>query len=409
MIGSSIIVYLFVISISTGLFFNALGEKSILLLLGLVFLSRNKVRISYKVLISALGMAMFVMIKAILGDLTISNDYHGIWPVYVKMIELVVVFIIFSALKQDVLLHSDTFIKHCKFLFHVCYYTTLIITIFFLMKNGIGYYRTNELTSIIYAPQFFLYYAMIFSVELLSQIFTKNRGIVQILLALVINILFIIMMNYTTQIMFLIFGLFMISIVKIANKKWKVFLCIMGCIILLFIIFPYASCFLNLINEKFFSSNKDISMRLKEISYFLSTGELSGAALGGRIRIMKISFSTFVNNPLFGVSFKNYNMNGLMVGGHYEWVDDLARFGIIGTVLLVVFAYTGFKYGIVGQKKGDDVYKVLMIVFIIYGFFNPFLNIMFVMPCFLWSWLVSSPWEKGKDASVVNMKKLSRL
>lgn len=93
--------------------------------------------------------------------------------------------------------------------------------------------------------------------------------------------------------------------------------------------------------------------------------------LGIRMEKINYTVSTFIKNPLFGIDYSNYNSN--TIGGHAQWFDDLARFGIIGFFVWVFFLTQVFIAMKRSAKEDNDknVIVVGWIIFVIIGFFNP--------------------------------------
>lgn len=65
----------------------------------------------------------------------------------------------------------------------------------------------------------------------------------------------------------------------------------------------------------------------------LISGEHVGLdTLSTRVRLTKISWNSFKEHFLFGIEFSNHQSG--VIGGHAQWVDDLARFGILGNLII---------------------------------------------------------------------------
>lgn len=385
MLLSEICLYIWVISISCGVVFNTVGEKAILVLFIITFLVSGKLKISKKILVCVSLFGVLILIKSIGVKVNITDDYHGLWAQYVRIIELILMLPLANSISNNTILNRDRIIRNCKNLFNLFFYSTIIITIIMLSINGKGYYRKEELMlSPIYAPQSFLIYSIALAEILTSKIlYEKNRRVVNIL-KLLVNGYFVFMMNYTTQMLFFLLSIFTaffckksLNLRKNLNRK-SIFL--LSFLIIGVIVVPKLPETILYINKSFFSHNEDVSMRLSEIASFLKSGKLFGKALGTRIRVMLDSWKTFLAHPWFGVPFNNYNYDQIStIGGHHEWIDDLAKFGLLGCFLFMQMIYYGIKNLIlIGGKKGKESLCLLKI-FIIYGFFNPVINMTFVI------------------------------
>ena len=103
----------------------------------------------------------------------------------------------------------------------------------------------------------------------------------------------------------------------------------------------------------------------------------------GRAGLYKLSWDTFLNNPLMG------DANGKN-GGHNFFLDHFAQIGIIGMTPFLVFLYRRFKSAFVFlSKEARTVYVICIIGFLLLGFLKGMNGIdywtyMFVyIPCIL--------------------------
>lgn len=93
-----------------------------------------------------------------------------------------------------------------------------------------------------------------------------------------------------------------------------------------------------------------------------------------RVELSMIGLNSFKQNALFGIDFRNHKSG--VIGGHAQWTDDLARYGIIGNLFLVLYYIFAAKYT-VRQCKSSFVKHLMIsewIVFLILGFLNPCLS-----------------------------------
>lgn len=92
---------------------------------------------------------------------------------------------------------------------------------------------------------------------------------------------------------------------------------------------------------------------------------------GVRIEKIRYTIESFISNPLFGLNYADYNAT--TIGGHAQWFDDLARFGIVGMIFMSFFYVNIYRSTI--KKIEDEVSKnatqLGWLLFIILGFLNP--------------------------------------
>ena len=153
---------------------------------------------------------------------------------------------------------------------------------------------------------------------------------------------------------------------------------ILGIPILLFFIIPYI---LELINN--ITSITKISDRISDLDKFISgqsnSLQVEDSSLLMRIRLAEISLSTFfssIKNFFLGVGnriFIAYNISFQSgVGGHSEFIDMLAKYGLIGSVFIFGILKSFFKLSISSLKEKPfyNNLKIVVIIYILYSFLN---------------------------------------
>lgn len=382
--SSVTILYFLVASASLGIFYNTVGEKFVFLLLTLFTISRKNFRVNKKLLISTLLFLGYVIAKSMDGmSFQPSGEYHSLWVQQVKIIELSGTFIMFCSLRTDRLLQDDKILLNCRKIFDFCYYFTIIITIFMLIFKGRLIYRSNPSdVGVIFASQSFLYYAIIVGAVLAEKLAVAKRKQLKYLTGIILNALFVILMSYTTQMLFFFLATGIVFFVNIIKRKRDILVMMVLCIAVFLIVFKQIPFFLTMLSTTVFAENGDVSMRLNELAELLSGNGITGLAIAKRMEVFSLSMRTFKDNILFGVPFSNYNKGGvLVIGGHQEWGDNLARYGLIGTALYTLFIYNGFTRGLGILEKADRKIIVLSILFLLYGFLNPFIQLSFITAC----------------------------
>lgn len=370
---SEILLYMWVVAISTGFVFNLFGEKVILLLLILLTVARRKIKPNYTLTISIIAFIVFFSFKIVGENLDRSSDYFGPWREVVRIITLIIALICLNSLLKEKWLFKRNVLFRCIRLFNIFFYSTLFITILSLLKNGRGYYRNGSIEiSPICAPQYFLIYSIVLGYILTCRVLSRNKGRLISIAKLITIVIFVLLMNYSTQMIFFLLAIAIASIESIGNNRQKKMLIIVILITAFVTIIPNLSGILMFLNEAYFSENLDVSMRLIELSQFFSNRDLSGKALGGRITIMLKSIESFQQYPLFGIPFAQYNRT--TIGGHHEWADDLARYGLIGTTLFMLMVFSGLKELTYKNNIKKQKPVSILILFFIYGFFNPIVN-----------------------------------
>lgn len=89
----------------------------------------------------------------------------------------------------------------------------------------------------------------------------------------------------------------------------------------------------------------EVAIRCGEIADFMSFNAKDSADLGNRIILYAKSFETFLLNPVLGSAEAN------AIGGHSSWLDMLALFGLLSSLLFEFFRRT---YGYIKSKFSSE-------------------------------------------------------
>ena len=190
--------------------------------------------------------------------------------------------------------------------------------------------------------------------------------------------------TFTTAILLLFLGLlfvfvtFMDKTLKKVNWLVYVFLFLMSLVLSSLI-----GNFLSTIQVE----SADVTVRLNEIGRLLM-GEEGGENVISRLEYFMKSVNCALEYPLLGY---NFAMNPqIRVGGHSEWIDILGIYGLIGGIPLIATVIIKLKNTLaITRKIKYPFFGILIFVFVIYGFVDPFLRlyhlgfVMFLLiPCF---------------------------
>lgn len=120
-----------------------------------------------------------------------------------------------------------------------------------------------------------------------------------------------------------------------------------------------------------------LSMRFYEFAYLLKYGNVEGTInAAARLDLYALSFKSFLSSPIIGIGWHyGYGTSVFGIGGHSAFLDELARYGILGSGFLFValisnakFVYRRFK-----DSKQKMVYYCSMSAFFILGMINTLL------------------------------------
>lgn len=156
---------------------------------------------------------------------------------------------------------------------------------------------------------------------------------------------------------------------SISNRVIKAIIVIfIGAITLLFI-----SKIGEIVIELSYSFEGILGDRLRSFGYAMSGDKTAGSYALGRASIFTKSFNTFINNPIFGVSYMHgngfLNMGVFGVGNHCEWIDAFANYGLIIGLLFISIYIKQFKEVSRSNNKLSFGWGICLLSM---GLFNPF-------------------------------------
>ena len=108
----------------------------------------------------------------------------------------------------------------------------------------------------------------------------------------------------------------------------------------------------------------DISLRVKEIYNFVSSGDLSGYNLNSRLSLYGATLQAFANSPIVGNRYLDFD-------GHGTFITVLSDTGIMGAIPMFTLLFAARKYvkNILGEH--NKVFTPVFIVFVLMGIVNP--------------------------------------
>ena len=164
---------------------------------------------------------------------------------------------------------------------------------------------------------------------------------------LIINSIFILYASYTTAI---IITLILICLALLADMKrgnrFAIFVIV--ALVLIFLGKPLLEVGYSVANDL---ELKWVAKRFGQLIYAKENDDMSSLR---RVRLYKLSFHTFVSNPILG---------GDEIGGHSQILDSLAQYGVFAT-LLIVFIRNCKKLSDRFLKKSDlSIYTLIFFIF----------------------------------------------
>ncbi|MDK2810423.1 MAG: hypothetical protein PWR27_1132 [Petroclostridium sp.] len=108
----------------------------------------------------------------------------------------------------------------------------------------------------------------------------------------------------------------------------------------------------------------------------------------GRSSRILISIKSFLSSPIIGNGIRTgYNsiVEQGIIGQHSEWFDSLARYGILGTILLVGYFANAMKVFFSNETNS----KVSLLIFALLGVLNPVFNFTIIFSVFFLNRLIN--------------------
>ncbi len=243
----------------------------------------------------------------------------------------------------------------------------------------------------------FAYSLMLLSIPLAA--YAKTRAVPAHRLALYALVLFffivMLLMQFTTAILFAVAGIMLILLGIRRNVIILIGAVAFGSLALFF-----------MSDILYISHNSPFGERINNILHLFQSGNLTGDLL---LRTDKywISIDTLLQHPLAGVGgYYGYNTADMGIGGHAEFFDMIARYGIIGTLPLVAFYAVFFNYVIklAWEPYTQRAMKMVLLFLAVLSFVNVLYNgteigltVLFIIPSFA---VLERPDHKGKGLSV---------
>ncbi|KGX89982.1 hypothetical protein N781_08745 [Pontibacillus halophilus JSM 076056 = DSM 19796] len=199
-----------------------------------------------------------------------------------------------------------------------------------------------------------------------------------------ISLLFLVVIfNSKFLISYILLGMsFLVSLFSvIRNTFFSAILITISSILILFISPTLIVFMLDII-----SNNTDsllIINKIATVKQIIESG-YNLSLIGSRYDYFLLSFSSFVDSPIFGVG-AYYKDEYTLIGGHSQLMDDLARYGIVGFVL-----YMGLMIGFIRNNinklrhyKIKNAMFYSYVIFFLLNFLNPARSFIFSLLFFI--------------------------
>lgn len=377
-----VLIYLWIVSISLGMVYNLFGSLPFFICMGLIALMDFKIGKNKKVLLGLGAFGIYFLTKVMWIENYIPvSDYHSVILVVRNMIQICIGLLLLAVIKKEKLWDNKT-----KTLFHMCYYTSILISIAIILVEGRDIYRSYAWVGGNWlAPQFYLFYAMGFSLLYTFLLLKTKQNRFKYLVLLMMNVIYIVLANYTIQMLVTFFGMGMLVLLHWVKSIGIFMITIVFAVSMPFVFTEASVKVIEVVNEHLFANNLTVYMRMEELANIFGGNSKNATDWNVRKELKEISRESFKQNYIWGIDFNEYNKKGkqLNVGGHMQWDDDLARWGIIGMALWIFVLWQGTKEVLILKKPYSQFEIIYILLYILYGFLNPFISLQYIYITFI--------------------------
>lgn len=280
---------------------------------------------------------------------------------------LMLVYYIFGLWHQNY--SNDSLNKGLLKSFFVAFFISTLISLYYLIGNQYAI-RQSFNYSYFAIGDFNLVYTAVCIVSMLIFLMFEKQINSKGVILLIFGSVLILRASYMTAIMLLIFLIGISIFVKYRKKPHAfTFLLIVFLALLLFGLDIGANIIYAIASVDLFSTA--INLRLYDIYYTLSgSGLTEASSILARFELSSVSWNSFLENLFIGIPYSQYGQN--TVGSHTQWIDNLARFGILGNFVLYAHLIYWYLQGLkVSQERiSKGAHIIAWSVFFLLGMVN---------------------------------------
>ncbi|MBR2335325.1 MAG: hypothetical protein IKA62_03770 [Clostridia bacterium] len=186
--------------------------------------------------------------------------------------------------------------------------------------------------------------------------FSKIGKIINVF-SIILMFIFLINADYTLALLITLVGVILVGFSNIKSPVNK-FIYVLICLICVTIIPSVLKLMYTYLPAG------DISLRVKEIYNFVSSGDSSGYNLNSRLSLYRATLQAFANSPIVGNRYLDFD-------GHGTFITVLSDTGIMGAIPMFILLFAARKYvkNILGEH--NKVFTPVFIVFVLMGIVNP--------------------------------------
>lgn len=218
----------------------------------------------------------------------------------------------------------------------------------------------NLIYSMAIIPGFLVYQIRL----VLNHNYRFKYSIICFSVALILISIYIVTLSlYATALFIMILGILLGFFYN--RRKWKVKLLFTVCsiLVLFYYLFPTILSFVS----EIIPDSKILVIRIEEVFNIINGQADSEASSSARFVRAFMSLNTFFEYPFFGVTHLTSDfekLEGVILGNHTQWIDDMALYGI--------FSFSLFSFWAKAIKNLNVQINIMVIIipFVILGFLN---------------------------------------
>ena len=285
----------------------------------------------------------------------------------ISQFSLMLVYYIFGLWHQSY--SSDSLKRSLLKSFFISFFISTLISLYYLMGNQYAI-RQSFNYSYFAIGDFNLVYTAVCIVSMLIFLIFEKQVNSKIAILLIFGFALILNASYMTAIILLIFLIWISIFVKYRKKPYIFsFLLIVFLALLLIGIDIVANIIYFIASIDLFTPA--INLRLYDIYYVLTgMGLTEASSIFARFELGSISWNSFLDYPFIGIPYSQYGQ--MSVGSHTQWIDNLARFGILGNLVLYTHLVCWYIQGLRDSNEGTSrgAHIIAWAVFLLLGIVN---------------------------------------
>lgn len=320
---------------------------------------------------NSLGIAIFLVVitRCLLANRIYLNDFYSPIHAAISQFNILSCSIYFEFLNKINQKRKDLVFKIA--IISIC--ITILFSVYYILFSDSNAVRNSKVDEYWGVADFnFVYMISIFSGPIFFIALKASKRSDKVLCFGLTTLFFFFLLFCNLVTSLVIFGLsvFLAVMLYFRSKVLIFFVCICGGIFVNFR--KQIASFLSAIIKILPVTSSYTLTKLNVIVNIISGENGNLDTLSTRGVLSSYGINTLKENPLFGIDFKYHTLG--TIGGHSQWTDDLARYGILGIVIIFVNYFFIIKHVIFSSRNNPLTRPCILgsiFSLFILGFLNP--------------------------------------